>query len=72
MRAFLCPMQVFMECSAKWLSPYMHIPRMLAELHRVLVPGGWLRATLHAPRFTWGNSVPFPVRNRLSFVFLSW
>jgi len=33
--------------------PYMHIPRTLAELHRVLVPGGWLRATLHAPRFTW-------------------
>jgi len=33
--------------------PYMHIPRMLAELHRVLVPGGWLRATLHTPGFTW-------------------
>jgi ubiquinone/menaquinone biosynthesis C-methylase UbiE len=33
--------------------PYMHIPRTLAELHRVLVPGGWLKATLHPPRFTW-------------------
>jgi len=32
--------------------PYMHIPRTLAELHRVLVPGGWLRATLHSPSFT--------------------
>jgi ubiquinone/menaquinone biosynthesis C-methylase UbiE len=32
--------------------PYMHIPRTLAELHRVLVPGGWFRASLHAPRFT--------------------
>jgi|SRR5579863_897851 ubiquinone/menaquinone biosynthesis C-methylase UbiE len=35
--------------------PYMHIPRVLAELHRVLAPGGWLRATLHPPSFTWGE-----------------
>lgn len=33
--------------------PYMHIPRTLIELHRVLVPGGWFRATLHTPRFSW-------------------
>lgn len=33
--------------------PYMDIPGALAELHRVLVPGGWLRATVHPPRFTW-------------------
>ena len=33
--------------------PYMNIPRVLAELHRVMVPGGWLKATLHAPSFTW-------------------
>ena len=33
--------------------PYMQIPRTLAELHRVLVPGGWLRGTLHSPAFTW-------------------
>jgi ubiquinone/menaquinone biosynthesis C-methylase UbiE len=33
--------------------PYMHIPRTLAELHRVLVPGGWLKTSLHSPRFTW-------------------
>lgn len=33
--------------------PYMHIPRTLAELRRVLVPGGWLKASLHAPSFTW-------------------
>jgi ubiquinone/menaquinone biosynthesis C-methylase UbiE len=33
--------------------PYMHLPRTLAELHRVLVPGGWLTATLHPFRFTW-------------------
>lgn len=32
--------------------PYMNIPRTLAELHRVLVPGGWFRATLHSPSFT--------------------
>jgi Methylase involved in ubiquinone/menaquinone biosynthesis len=35
--------------------PYMHIPRTLDELHRVLVPGGWLKASLHAPRFTLGE-----------------
>lgn len=35
--------------------PYMHIPRMLAELHRVLIPGGWLKATLHSPAFTWSE-----------------
>lgn len=32
--------------------PYMHIPRTLTEVHRVLVPGGWLKATLHTPAFT--------------------
>lgn len=35
--------------------PYMHIPRTLMELHRVLVPGGWLKASLHAPSFTWSE-----------------
>jgi SAM-dependent methyltransferase len=35
--------------------PYMHIPRTLNELHRVLVPGGWLKATLHSPSFTWSE-----------------
>jgi ubiquinone/menaquinone biosynthesis C-methylase UbiE len=32
--------------------PYMHIPRTLMELYRVLVPGGWLKASLHTPGFT--------------------
>lgn len=37
-----------------WLSlPYMNIPEALREIHRVLVAGGWLRATLHPPGFTW-------------------
>jgi ubiquinone/menaquinone biosynthesis C-methylase UbiE len=43
--------------------PYMHIPRTLEELHRVLVPGGWLKATLHTPGFTWSelrNAFPKP------------
>ena len=36
-----------------WLSlPYTNIPITLAELHRVIVPGGWLLAALHPPRFT--------------------
>jgi ubiquinone/menaquinone biosynthesis C-methylase UbiE len=35
--------------------PYMHIPQTLREIHRVLVPGGWFKATLHAPSFTWSE-----------------
>lgn len=35
--------------------PYMHIPRTLRELHRVLAPGGWLKMTLHPPDFTWNE-----------------
>ena len=35
--------------------PYMHIPRTLAEVHRVLVPGGWLKASLHTLSFTWNE-----------------
>jgi ubiquinone/menaquinone biosynthesis C-methylase UbiE len=35
--------------------PYMHIPQALSELHRVLVAGGWLKATLHPPDFTWSE-----------------
>jgi ubiquinone/menaquinone biosynthesis C-methylase UbiE len=35
--------------------PYMNIPQALSELHRVLVAGGWLRATLHPPGFTWSE-----------------
>lgn len=35
--------------------PYMHIPRVLAEVHRILVPGGWLQATLHTPGFTFSE-----------------
>ena len=55
--------------------PYMHIPRTLAELHRVLVPGGWLKATLHAPGFTWSEfrrSFPKPKPTLFrAFVFLN-
>ncbi len=35
--------------------PYMNLPRALDELHRVLVPGGWFKATLHPPGFTWSE-----------------
>jgi ubiquinone/menaquinone biosynthesis C-methylase UbiE len=35
--------------------PYMHIPRTLMELHRVLVPGGWFKASLHPASFTWSE-----------------
>jgi ubiquinone/menaquinone biosynthesis C-methylase UbiE len=55
--------------------PYMHIPRTLAELHRVLVPGGWLKATLHAPSFTWSEfhrALPKPKQSLFRvFVFLN-
>jgi len=51
----------------------MHIPRTLLELHRGLVPGGWLTESLHAPSFTWGEfrlSFPRPKLFRI-FVFLN-
>jgi len=44
--------------------PYMHIPRTVGEIHRVLVPGGCFQATLHSPGFTWRelrqNAWPHP------------
>lgn len=55
--------------------PYMNIPRTLAEVHRVLVPGGWLKATLHSPGFTWSEfrrSFPKPKQSLFrAFVFLN-
>lgn len=43
-----------MDGALCWVSlPYMNIPQALAEIHRVLVPGGWFIATLHPPAFTW-------------------
>jgi ubiquinone/menaquinone biosynthesis C-methylase UbiE len=55
--------------------PYMHIPRTLAELHRVLVPGGWMKVSLHAPVFTWSEflrSFPKPKQSLFrTFVFLN-
>jgi len=55
--------------------PYMHIPHALAELHRVLVPGGWLKASLHFPSFTWGEllrALPRPKQSLFrAFVLLN-
>jgi ubiquinone/menaquinone biosynthesis C-methylase UbiE len=55
--------------------PYMHIPHTLAELHRVLVPNGWMKLSLHAPVFTWSEfrrSFPKPKQSLFrTFVFLN-
>lgn len=45
--------------------PYMKIPQTLAEIYRVLVPGGHLSLSLHLPSFTISelihNAIPKPV-----------
>ena len=45
--------------------PYMNIEKVLAEIHRILVPGGGLSVSLHAPSFTIAellhNAIPRPV-----------
>jgi ubiquinone/menaquinone biosynthesis C-methylase UbiE len=45
--------------------PYMNIQRALAEIHRILAPGGSLSLSLHPPRFTMDEllhtAVPRPV-----------
>src|SRR5215831_7722303 len=35
--------------------PYMSIPKVLDEVHRVLVPDGWLRVSLHPFWFAWSE-----------------
>jgi ubiquinone/menaquinone biosynthesis C-methylase UbiE len=50
--------------------PYMHIPRTLRELHRVLVPGGWLKASVHQPTFTLGELTQAFPKPRQSLVRL--
>lgn len=45
--------------------PYMNIQKTLAEIHRILVPGGGLSLSLHLPTFTIAellhNAIPKPV-----------
>lgn len=45
--------------------PYMNIQKALAEIHRILVPGGSLFLSLHAPSFTMAEllhkALPKPV-----------
>ena len=45
--------------------PYMNIQRTLAEIHRILVPGGGLSLSLHLPSFTIAelvhNAIPKPL-----------
>ncbi len=44
--------------------PYMNVPQALAEMHRVLVPGGAVALSLHLPEFTMAElhkALPKPV-----------
>ncbi len=55
--------------------PYMRIPQALKELNRVLVPGGWVKLSVHPPGFTvkeLKRSFPRPVQSLFrSFVLLN-
>jgi SAM-dependent methyltransferase len=70
-RAFVCSVGEDLPFSASSFDcvianvalPYMDIARSFAEIHRVLVPGGTLLASLHAVRFTLGElwqALPMP------------
>ena len=45
--------------------PYMNIPKALAEIHRILVPGGRMSLSLHLPSFTASellhHAIPRPI-----------
>jgi ubiquinone/menaquinone biosynthesis C-methylase UbiE len=45
--------------------PYMNIQKTLAEIHRILIPGGGLSLDLHLPSFTIAellhNAIPKPI-----------
>ena len=59
------PDEYFDRVIASVSMPYMRIPRVLSEIHRVLVSGGGLSASLHLPSFTVGEllhlSIPKPI-----------
>jgi SAM-dependent methyltransferase len=70
-RAFVCseaeslpfPSATFDRVISNVALPYMNIPRTLAEIYRVLVPGGTLLASLHPLSFTLAelrNALPKP------------
>lgn len=60
-----CPSASFDRVIAGVALPYMNIQKALAEVHRVLVPGGRLSVSLHLPSFVWAelvhNAFPRPV-----------
>lgn len=55
--------------------PYMNIQQTLAEIHRILVPGGGLSLSLHLPSFTIAellhNAIPRPVPTLFRLYVLS-
>jgi ubiquinone/menaquinone biosynthesis C-methylase UbiE len=55
--------------------PYMNIQKALAEIHRILVPGGDLSLSLHLPSFTIAellhNAIPRPIPTLFRLYVLS-
>lgn len=60
---------------SRFAMPYLNVQHALAEIHRILVPGGKVTLSLHLPRFTFRelmrNAIPKPIPTVFRFYVLA-